>query len=263
MIDDDEIIVDKNFIGKALEIIGREREGKSIDLIVGYYLNEEKSPFLDQQNTPWWQIFWDKNAKMNEAFQVIVNPDKPRFVTKPTFAFGGLMVIHKNCWLKVPFDPLIARGEDMDYLRNSHFFGINTCLDRELSVIHKPPTSSSTDHEIKFSEDVKRFLYAEEKLITMGINPEEYNPYPGYFLKHTKGKVLLTELLLSIHKEFSQIKNVSSPEMFFKEIENFKTGFRELFTFAEKNADSYLHFQKQWESFMRVLMLPFNLPYIS
>ncbi|MHA2202218.1 MAG: hypothetical protein ACW991_00880, partial [Candidatus Hodarchaeales archaeon] len=138
LIDDDEIITEPNFLRIATEFIGTKSDGKTLGLILGFYRNEDGSVFLNESKVPWWELVWNKPKIMNKAFEIIEG--KSRLVDTP-FAFGGNMVIHRNCWIRVPFDPLMTRGEDMDYLRNVKYFGFDAQLDRSLSIIHIPPKS--------------------------------------------------------------------------------------------------------------------------
>ncbi|MHA1168599.1 MAG: hypothetical protein ACTSP4_02100 [Candidatus Hodarchaeales archaeon] len=248
MIDDDELIDDRYFIKKATEFIGKDMEGKILGLVAGYYRNNDGSIFLDESKVMWWQLVWNKPRIMNEAFKITINGSNNhgdnRLVNTP-FAFGGNLVIHRKCWKVVPFDPKIARGEDMDYLRNVKHYGFSVKLDRKLSIVHLPPETTATHHE-KFIQDALRFLYASKKAKRMGINPDDYDPYPGYFLKGTEGKVLLTELLYMIYQDTDDILKINHVQdlvYFLKEKNPF---FEEACTNAEINSGSYMKFQAIW-----------------
>ncbi len=249
LIDDDELITDEDFIKKATEFIGKRLNEKPLGLIVGLYRNLDGSIYSDETKNPWWMEFWNKAKKMNEAFQIIEDPDLTRLVPTP-FAFGGNMVISRECWVKAPFDPLIARGEDMDYLRNVKYLGFDVKLDRTLSITHAPPESQTQEID-KFKQDVSRFLYAKAKLESLGINLDDYDPYPGFFLKQTEGKVLLTELLYYIFQNSNTILNVENSKDLLKQLEKRNSIFNKAYTFAQNNSNFYIRFQKQWEEFMR------------
>ena len=236
LIDDDELIADPDFISKATEHIGKfdTKSNKIIGLICGFYKNLAGSIYLDENQTKWWEVTaWNKLKLMNETFQQLEAISKPQLIDTP-LTFGGNMVITKECWLKVPFDPLIRRGEDMDYLRNAKHAGFLAKLDKTLSIIHRPPTST-VSYSHKFKQDIYRFLYAKYKMISLGIDPEDYKPYPGYFLEKTEAKVLLTELL--------------------EKLQNFPSIFTKALTFAKEHAQSYLHFQSQWQILLNSLVI--------
>ncbi len=52
------------------------------------------------------------------------------------------MILHRELFECVPFDPLVTRGEDVDYLINSRIFGFSFFLDNTLSVKHLPQPKS-------------------------------------------------------------------------------------------------------------------------
>ena len=257
LIDDDEIITDPSFIDKATEFIGKKGNGKLLGLVLGFYRNEDGSVFLDETKVPWWEFVWNKAKFMNNAFQIIEDPNQDRLV-HTTVALGGNMVIHRDCWKKVPFDPLITRGEDMDYLRNVKYFGFDAKLDRSLFVVHKPP-KSQISYLIKFNQDIFRFIYAATKLKELKIKVCEYDPYPGYFLKNTEGKVLLTELLYNIFHHRNDLIAAKNSEEMFKILQKTQSVFKEADTFAKSNLNSYMKFQKEWEAF--ISNLPAEMPF--
>lgn len=73
------------------------------------------------------------------------------------------MVIHRNLFTVVPFDPNISRGEDMDFLINARMFGFPFFLDNRLSIKHLPPPKA---HPIwrQLREDIYRFVYERAKI---------------------------------------------------------------------------------------------------
>lgn len=257
LIDDDEIITEPSFVRIATEFIGKKSESRILGLVLGFYRNEDGSVFLDDTKAPWWELVWNKPKIMNKAFQIIEG--KNRLVDTP-FAFGGNMVIHRTCWTKVPFDPLMTRGEDMDYLRNVKYFGFDAQLDRSLSIIHKPP-KSQTSYIEKFKQDIFRFLYAKGKLEKLGIEASLYDPYPGTFLKQTEGNVLLTELLYFIFHNRSDLITVKNPQELNKKLHTIPSIFKEASSYAKANSVFYIEFQKKWGEFMNIISpeMNFNL----
>jgi len=249
LIDDDEIITNKKFVGNATEFIGKVTENdKVLGLVLGFYRNKDGSVLCDETQTPWWeQLFWNKIALKNQSFEIIDKTNQPRLV--PTsFALGGNMVIYKDCFT-IPFDPLVSRGEDMDYLRNIQYFGFDAKLDRSLSVIHLPPKTEIPYVE-KFQQDIRRFVYSYFKSSSMKINPNKYDPYPGYFLKQVEGKILMTELLYYIFQNHEQFYNVKSQKELISKIQEFPSILSESTSKYKNQKDSYLRFQKKWEELL-------------
>jgi len=186
LIDDDEIFEDPDFMDKALEFIGKEKHGDRILAIAGYYINPDGDFLLNREILP-WMTYWNKIDCMNRAFKEII-AEEPRLKITP-FAFGGNLVLHKDLFTHIPFDPSVPRGEDMDFLINARMFGFKTYLDNQLSIKHiAPPKTSPIWEQVR--EDIFRFVFEKKKLEGQegypGLHPlhaSELDPYPGEFLK--------------------------------------------------------------------------------
>ena len=186
LIDDDEVFEDPCFMSKAKEFIGRNVDGRMVNSVTGYVVHSDGDYRVKKLFHPWMR-YWDKNEKMNEAFDKMIVRE-PRLKETP-FALGGNMVIHRNLFSDVPFDTNVPRGEDTDFLMNARMFGFSFFLDNQLSIRHLPPPKS---HPIwmQLREDIYRFVYERTKIEyqkdRMGmtrIYPEDLDPYPGCFLK--------------------------------------------------------------------------------
>lgn len=186
LIDDDEVFEDPQFISKAKEFIGNHHEGRFIDAVAGYYLQPNGDYLVGVPDSPWTR-YWDKNVCMNEGFkQVIGTP--PRLKETP-FVFGGNMAIHRDLFMKVPFDPMVPRGEDIDYLMNAMMFGHSFLLDNELAIKHLPPAKSHPTWK-RVREDIYRFVYERAKLMSQKetdgmklLSADDMGCYPGNYLR--------------------------------------------------------------------------------
>ena len=186
LIDDDEVFEDPDYINKAKEFIGTDIDGKTVTAIAGYYLQSDGGFHVKKESRPWMN-YWAKNDRMNEAFDKFIGTE-PRIKETP-FVFGGNMVIHEDLYKVVPFDPYVTRGEDIDFLINAMMFGFRFYLDNQLAIKHLPPPKSHFTW-MRLREDIYRFVYEKVKIesqketpgLTM-VHPEEFDPYPGCFLK--------------------------------------------------------------------------------
>ena len=202
LIDDDEVFEDPEFMDKAEEFIGGRLYGQTVDGVAGYYLNRKNEYYDDVEIEP-WMTFWNRFGSKTRAFDKIIGSE-PRLKKTP-FAFGGLMVIHRNLFRIVPFDPEMTRGEDIDYLINAKMFGFNFFLDNKLAIKHLPP---GKHHAVwkRLRQDIYRFFYEkakiesqEEKPNMIEIEPEDFDPYPGEFMKKDlEDKVTKTNLILAL-----------------------------------------------------------------
>jgi hypothetical protein len=187
LVDDDEVVEDPRFISKAKEFIGKSRGGEVINAVAGYYLQPDGGYHVRKPVRPWMR-YWDQYEKMNEAFDNIIGTE-PRLKETP-FVFGGNMVVHRNLFAVVPFDPNITRGEDIDFLINARMFGFTFFLDNKLSIKHLPPPKTHPTW-MRLREDIHRFVYERAKIESQKekkgltkVYPADLDPYPGHFLRH-------------------------------------------------------------------------------
>ncbi|MFQ5975080.1 MAG: hypothetical protein ACE5J5_02015 [Candidatus Hydrothermarchaeales archaeon] len=186
LIDDDEVFDDPEFISKAKEFIGRKIGGKRVGGIAGYYIQKDNDYHIKKPFRPWMR-YWDQYDRMNEAFDTLIGAE-PRLEETP-LVFGGNMVIHRDLFTSVPFDPRVSRGEDIDYLINARMFGFNFFIDNKLSIKHLPPQKHHPPW-MQLREDIYRFIYERAKIESQRdvkgmtrVYPEDFDPYPGSFLK--------------------------------------------------------------------------------
>jgi hypothetical protein len=187
-LDDDEVVA-SDYLQTALHFVGQEHEGQRVLGLAGFYLDadgnisEAKHPRTGPRTG---NTYLDKFAIMSEGTRAL-QAAPGRLVPTPV-AFGGNMVFHRDLFTQIGFDPGITRGEDIDYLINARMAGFNFWLDKKLVITHLPPHHYNLPPYVRMSEDVRRFLYEQEKLrlaVEQGIHTPtlaELSPYPGYFL---------------------------------------------------------------------------------
>ncbi len=236
-LDDDEV-VESDYLGRATEFIGREYKGDLIQAVAGFYIDKNGN-LSTQVSEAQDNIFLDKGIHMNAALRQL--RDKPGQVVETPIVFGGNMVLHRSLFAKIPFDPNIPRGEDIDYLINARFLGYRFWLDKELTVIHMPPDDYQTSPCLTIQQDVSRFIYQRTKLaFAQGVGLEEpkgLDPYPGRFLQKDLEEHAV-QALRTICSDTTH--DVPSPENFVKEaVEE-----------ARKKVQQYFAFQPRWEKLM-------------
>ncbi|MFH1242329.1 MAG: hypothetical protein V1689_08205 [Pseudomonadota bacterium] len=185
LIDDDEVFEDPEFMGKAREFIGKDLDIGFIGAVAGYYLRPDGKWRVKVDKKPWMD-YWDKLDRMNEAFEKIIGRG-PRLKETP-FVFGGNMVVHREVFTRIPFDPFVTRGEDIDFLINMKMFGYRFFLDNTLSIRHLPPAKTYPVWK-QLREDIYRFVRERAKLRDQEatedmfhVSVESLEPYPGAFL---------------------------------------------------------------------------------
>ncbi len=186
LIDDDEVFEDPGFMAKAKEFIGGEYEGRAVHGVAGYYLQGDGNYLVNKAHHAWMD-HWDPHRQMNLAFEQVIGTE-PR-LKETTFVFGGNMVVDRALFTKVPFDPLVTRGEDIDFLINARMFGFDFFLDNQLAIKHLAPSKT---HPVwrQVREDIHRFLYERAKLAGQvdvpgmsHVSAADLEPYPGTFLQ--------------------------------------------------------------------------------
>jgi hypothetical protein len=190
-LDDDEIVVDEDFLRKATEPLGSDLDGASVDGLSGHYLQEDGTVLLrvDPEKARSPNLFDRKAAVMNAATEML--DARPGNIVETPFCYGGNMEFTPELAASVGFDPDITRGEDIDYLINARMEGKRFYLRKDLNILHRPPKGGSyKDSSLsKLEQDVIRFVYEREKLLASQQVPdlhpltaEELMPYPGEFL---------------------------------------------------------------------------------
>jgi len=186
LIDDDEIFEKTDWVERSVEFLGKRIYGDVVYGMAGYYTNKYDQ-YYDDVKMEHWMTYWDRFGFKAKAFDEIIG-SSPR-VKRTPFAFGGAMIIHRDMFQSVPFDPRITRGEDIDYLINSRMYGFSFFLDNTLSIKHLPVPKKHPQWK-RIREDIYRFVYERAKIAAQYkignmviVTPEDFDPYPGEFLR--------------------------------------------------------------------------------
>lgn len=251
LIDDDEVFEMDDYVQRAMEFIGRRVYGDVVHGVAGYYLNSKNQYYDDVKPEP-WMTYWDRFGSKGEAFDRIIGSG-PRLKRTP-FAFGGAMTLHRELFECVPFDPLVPRGEDVDYVINSRMFGFSFFLDNTLSIKHLPQPKTHPQW-MRVREDIYRFIYQKAKMTSqcktsnlIVVYPEDFDPYPGAFLKaDLEEKIYRSSMMLS-----AQYLAVGDSEASAEALRNIYISKHD----AKPDFDAfaaYLETQRAWESVIKLV----------
>lgn len=190
LFDDNGVIEDPLYVKKALEFIGGEYEGCRVAGVTGYYRQDDEIlpvPLGEEEWLESWQEKWGGIRSLKEALSLVASG--PRLKKSP-FACSGSMVIHRDVFENVPFDPSIPRGEDIDYLMNARLFGVDFFLDNDLwigrgcSPVCAPPWYQLRLDIIRFARERAKLKASDETATGIpGSGSADFDPYPGRFLK--------------------------------------------------------------------------------
>ena len=248
LIDDDEVFENEYFIERIKSSLTMKIEGREIYGLAGYYLQDDGNYFLKETNE-FWQVYWNKSVVMNKAFKEIISREPE--IKKTYFVFGGNMIIRKELFTKIAFDPFITRGEDIDYLINAMMQDFDFYLDNKLNIKHLPPPKP---HPLwkKLREDIIRFVYEREKIlhqkdefIKRRVEIKELKPYPGYFLDNDlEEKIIKTSELLSMKYVLDNKYEDARESLTNIEI------MKEVKTKGKDNFMKFIEFQNKWSKLM-------------
>ena len=249
LLDDDEVVEFPEWLDRAVEFMDSDSGKKRIKTKAGWYKRPDGSYKGPPTRDAWW-MKWRGAEAMNEGFDAVIG--RPgRFGPTP-FAFGGNMVIDRDIFSTVAFDPHLPRGEDIDYVFNTMAAGHEFIMDRELWIRHLPPPSL-VPAWLGFRQNALRFTYARLKLasqkptdVTRIVSLDELMPYPGLFLGDDLDEKIRQTCTLLGQKYVDKQDSVGYKESMFtiEMVEDLKR--REPNPFSR-----HLEFQIGWQSLMR------------
>ncbi len=245
-IDDDVVFEDSNYLKKAKEFIGKKKDKDRILAVYGPYKYGKKGPEWEKIETPVWRTYWDNVAPARKAWEKFIL-SKGR-LKETSYIVMSDIVVHKDFFTRVPLDPEINRGEDMDWLVNARMFGYKFFVDNKLHVRHLPPPRTHPDWRLT-REDIKRYIYEREKVRSLeehrGIPREYFDPFPGEFLKEDlEERIFKSNIMLAM--DCLAKKDIEGARGCLENIHLAKYK-------AKPKFDPYEHmvkFQKVWEKLM-------------
>jgi glycosyltransferase involved in cell wall biosynthesis len=236
-LDDDEVIEDPGFLKKVIT----NRQNGYVGF-AGYYIDADGGYLITSNNNK-WEEYWSKRESMNTALKEVI--DGPPGIKKTNFAFGGNMVIASELFNKVPFDPLITRGEDIDFIINTRFSGYDFFLDNKLAIRHLPPQHPQPEWR-KLRVDIQRFIYERDKVTQAGLNADQFDPFPGNLLKDDlkENAIKTFDLLAAEYRNKGDLKAANST----LEAGNY------IANLSYPNAyEDFINFQDKWQRLMKII----------
>ena len=236
--DDDEVALDGDFLVNAVYGLGRKtRQDLTLSAKSGYFLDKDGN-YTVSDEVAWYNKAWSKHAGFNSWIRSAMKSTR---ITRSNVACGGCMALHASAFSRVPFDPWISRGEDLDYLINLRLFGLDMWFDNKWNVLHVPP---KTPHvPARFMQDAYRWVYESRKLecanARIGIHPvipSSLDPYPGPWLS--------CDVLKRVRRT-AYARAAGTPDKA-EYLAIATSGVSDALAYAERHASSYLSFQNFW-----------------
>jgi hypothetical protein len=214
--------------------------------VTGYNPVVDESGITSENEEDWRQLWMDERSrKETQSF----DKGLPR-LARTSFAAGGNMVIHRNLFENVPFDPHVPHGVASDYLMNARFMGYNFFLDKQLAVkrMAKGPSAPSW---YRLRQDIIRFSLGRAKLHFQPnhdrrrLEAEDLDPYPGRFLKNDLHDLAM-RASLELASEYLLRGNESDAEECMVNIAISRAGSH----FKLDRFKEYAAYQRRWQEFI-------------
>lgn len=181
-LDDDNVVLDADFLLNAVYGLGSlNRQGQHISAKSGFFVDKKGSPY-PRPTTAWTERWWSKAAEFNKVMERM--QAAARF-SRSNHMCGGCCALHAEAFARVPFDPYITRGEDLDYVFDLRANGLDVWFDNAWFVRSQPPVETAAAPSL-FMQDTYRWLYEYRKLDALNarrdlraITAESLMPYPA------------------------------------------------------------------------------------
>ena len=181
-LDDDNVVLDQDFLLNAVYGLGSlNRQGQHISAKSGYFVDASGSA-LPHPSTAWSERYWSKAGEFTKVMERMLSATR---FSRSNHMCGGCCALHAEAFVRVPFDPYITRGEDLDYVFDLRAFGLDVWFDNAWSVRSQPPEETASGPSL-FMQDAYRWLYEYRKLEALNarrdlrtITRESLMPYPA------------------------------------------------------------------------------------
>lgn len=182
--DDEEVLNDQFLIDAVYGMGSLTRQSLPILAKSGYFIDSSQSPYAPDKHVSWQERYWSNSHEFNEWMHTVLHATR---ISRANSISRGCFAVLAPAFTRVPYDPFIPCGEDLDYLLNLRMSGIETWIDNQWKVYFDSTHPAETPE--RFSTNIYRWSYEVEKLTyanmqesTRRIRPESLMPYPGHWI---------------------------------------------------------------------------------
>jgi glycosyltransferase involved in cell wall biosynthesis len=239
-IDDDEVALDPDFLVQACYGLGSlTRQNLPIYAKSGYFIDRNGAALADEKKNRWCDHWWPKRQEFNAWMAPALQGVR---ISRSNVCCGGCMAVHAEAFSRVPFDPWITRGEDLDYLFDLRLNGMDVWFDNEWHIRHLPPPSAKPVG--RFQQDVYRWIYETHKFEVAAkreelrrVTASSLEPYPGEWIgSDLRHRIRRTAFARAIgcegHGDYLRI---------------FRRGIPEAERYVQETSGNYLAFLTYWQ----------------
>lgn len=197
-LDDEVQIDDPDMLIKACYGLGQKsRAGEPILVKTGAYISAEGTTLATNSEVSWTERRWSKAQAFNKLMRCYYAA--PERLVRANHLDSCIAALHAEAFTRIPFDPFITRGEDLDYVMNCRAQGVSVWFDKELTVRMERHQVIEWREQL-FIQDVYRWMYESYKLEalnrTRGFKTsslESFSPYPkDWFSKDVISRIRST-----------------------------------------------------------------------
>jgi len=231
-LDDDCYVKSPKRLTAALQLIGKEIDGKEIVAVSGLY--EDLSLYTRRGRHPYEEptptsILTGMKSFLERSF---LTNQQQRLTLMPYHTLGGALILSKRVFVSLPFDPFIPRGEDHAYcvdLKDRYGRDFAIVRDNLFLVRHEKHLGTSANlQEINTLRDIFRFAYLRLKV------GHHFIPY--FTIRWTL--IAIIQMFLEPSRSKHRILELCSL-LFLAGI------------YAKRNVDKYSETVEAWESFLK------------
>lgn len=245
-IDDDTVIDDPQWLIRGMEGIGASVVGQAPMFAKTGYYTDASGAWAPKVESHWYDRWWRQTEAFNRWMRRALDGDR---FQRSNVATGGCLGIHREIFSRVPFDPWITRGEDLDYVINLRMLGLDMIFDDQWRLKHLPP-DHGIDEATRFKQDIFRWIYevrkieyARSQVDLIQVTSRSLEPYPGPFLEQSMTwRTIGTALLRSIGKRGA--RGYFGAAM---------TAMRAAGEYAQNNCHNYFTFARMWPHMMAAM----------
>ncbi len=229
-LDDDCLLLQAEKLRSALQLVGTRLNQKKVVAVAGIYRD---LPGLVPDTVSKKQI-GSKTVRMLRGMETFLRKslavENARFTPMPHHMLGGALMLSKNVFRKIPFDPFVARGEDhayawdlRDYINKDEI----AIRDNHFVVGHQKAVLSQEKSEMNVLRDIFRFVYIKAKTGRSFI--------PFFTVRSMLASLIE---LFAGRSDYGQCKNELKSLLFLAP------------RFAKENSDTFRRYLSVWSSFL-------------
>jgi len=163
-LDDDCLLLYPKKLATHLKLIGTKLNQKTIVAVSGLYkdilvFRQEK----EELSKKIMKVLYGMDSFLKRSFKV---KDDLRLEIMPPHMLGGALILSREVFSSIPFDPYVARGEDHAYALDLRGFlgGKNVAVRDNYFIVGHLKEDNQRKDDVNVLRDIFRFVYVRAKI---------------------------------------------------------------------------------------------------